>query len=531
MSRIFISYRRDDSAGYVGHLREKLGDRFGHDAIFRDIDTIEPGEDFVEAIEKAVGSCEVLIAVIGKYWLTTTDATGRRRLDNPNDFVRLEIATALERKIRVIPVLVGGAIMPSAHDLPENLQALARRNAQEIDDRNFQYDVENLIRVIGKVLGQATPPPPKPEMAVSEKIEASAPSLSVIKPEVKDEPAKPELREQQQFPKEIKPAQPAGRAVISAQNASTLRLLKTLPEHKGGATTIAFSPNGTLLAVGTGASAVLQSKDKSTIRIWRLADYTLMLPLIGHEQGIISIAFSPDGKLLASGSKDNTVRLWEVAEQRELATLRGHTKQINSVAFSPDGTLLASGSDDNTIRLWEVAGQRESAKIGYTGKKVNSVAFSPDGTLLVSCDALEIKLWKPSSMDTSTRLTEGGGKLVFSPDGALLAFIRSQLGPNKSVSFQLVLWDVAGKRDLKTFRVIGGNSSLAFSPDGALLASANYTEGVQVWEVATGVKVAAFGDKLGERPEISFPSAAFSPDGTLLAYGATSDIVYIWGTE
>ena len=118
MSYIFISYRRIDSAGHVGWLNDDLSERFGQDHIFRDIETIQPGADFVEAIQQAVGSCDVLLAVIGRQWLAVTDATGRRRLDDPDDFVRLEIATALARNIPVIPVLVQGASMPAAHELP-----------------------------------------------------------------------------------------------------------------------------------------------------------------------------------------------------------------------------------------------------------------------------------------------------------------------------------------------------------------------------------------------------------------------------
>jgi len=108
VSRIFISYRREDSAPYAGRLYDRLGQHFGKDKIFMDIDTIEPGVDFVEDIEQAVGSCDVLIALIGKQWLTISDATGQRRLDNPEDFVRLEIKTALARNIRVIPALLPG---------------------------------------------------------------------------------------------------------------------------------------------------------------------------------------------------------------------------------------------------------------------------------------------------------------------------------------------------------------------------------------------------------------------------------------
>jgi glycine cleavage system H protein len=170
MSRIFISYRRDDSAGYAGRLYDRLSDRFGEDQIFMDIDTIEPGLDFVEVIEEAVGSCDALIALIGKQWLTITDATGRRRLDNPEDFVRLEIATALDRSIRVIPVLVRGATMPRSQDLPKALRKLARRNALEISDTRFHHDVNKLIEVLETVL--ATSRRLRPPRQVSPRVTA-----------------------------------------------------------------------------------------------------------------------------------------------------------------------------------------------------------------------------------------------------------------------------------------------------------------------------------------------------------------------
>jgi hypothetical protein len=139
VARIFISYRRDDSGGWTGWLSDRLHQHFGRDNVFMDIDTIEPGLDFVEVIEQAVGSCDALIALIGNQWLTITDDSGRRRLDNPEDFVRLEIAAALARNIRVIPALVPGARMPRSTDLPYVLQLLARRNAHEISDRRFHY--------------------------------------------------------------------------------------------------------------------------------------------------------------------------------------------------------------------------------------------------------------------------------------------------------------------------------------------------------------------------------------------------------
>jgi formylglycine-generating enzyme required for sulfatase activity len=150
-SGIFISYRRDDSAGHAGRLFDRLTAHFGDDQIFMDIDHIEPGEDFVQVIEEAVGSCEILIAVIGQRWLASTDGTSRR-LDNPNDFVRLEIAAALNRDIHVIPVLVHGASMSGAQDLPDDLAGLARRNAFEVSDLRWKRDVDRLIRTLERIL-------------------------------------------------------------------------------------------------------------------------------------------------------------------------------------------------------------------------------------------------------------------------------------------------------------------------------------------------------------------------------------------
>ncbi|CAN5116532.1 hypothetical protein BH18ACI2_BH18ACI2_16960 [soil metagenome] len=156
--KIFLSYRRDDSAGHAGRLYDRLNARFPG-RIFMDVSGIAPGVDFVEEIERAVGSCQVLIVLIGKDWLDIKDAAGRRRLDQADDFVRLEVATGLGRKIRVIPTLVRDAHMPSAEALPPDLAALARRNAMEINDHDFDHDVERLIQTLETELGEQSRQP------------------------------------------------------------------------------------------------------------------------------------------------------------------------------------------------------------------------------------------------------------------------------------------------------------------------------------------------------------------------------------
>lgn len=150
MGGIFISYRRNDSAGWTGRLSEHLVQHFGPDQIFMDIEKIEAGTDFVEAIESAVSSCSILLAIISPSWLAAVDAEGRRKIDKPDDFIRLEISTALKRNIRVIPVLVGGAVMPAASEIPDDLKPLARRQSHELSDSRWDYDTELLINTMEK---------------------------------------------------------------------------------------------------------------------------------------------------------------------------------------------------------------------------------------------------------------------------------------------------------------------------------------------------------------------------------------------
>jgi hypothetical protein len=149
---IFISFRRDDSPAWAARLFDGLSSHFLQNQIFMDVDSIDPGVDFVEGIESSVAACDVLIAVIGKRWLISSDEEGRRRLDNPDDFLRLEIATALKLNIRVIPVLVDGASMPRSSEVPDDLKLLLRRNAVEVSHNRFNTDLGRLIAALERVL-------------------------------------------------------------------------------------------------------------------------------------------------------------------------------------------------------------------------------------------------------------------------------------------------------------------------------------------------------------------------------------------
>lgn len=170
MPVIFISYRRDDSAGHAGRLFDRLREHFGKDHVFLDVVGIDAGVDFVDTLDKAVGSCDVLLAVIGREWLTCCDKQGRRRLDDANDFIRAEISAALKRNVRVVPVLVEGAEMPPTEALPEELKRLTRRQAVELRDSRWDADVAALISALERDAATGALPAPAQPPAVKEAV-------------------------------------------------------------------------------------------------------------------------------------------------------------------------------------------------------------------------------------------------------------------------------------------------------------------------------------------------------------------------
>jgi formylglycine-generating enzyme required for sulfatase activity len=160
MSKVFISYRRDDSADVTGRIYDRLTAHFGTKNVFKDVDSIPLGIDFRQHLTRAVSGCQVLLAVIGRSWLQAGNAAGQRRLDDPRDFVRLEIEVALQREIPVVPILVQGASMPAAEELPPSLRALAYRNGIAVRaDPDFHRDMDRLIGQMERFSRSAPPPP------------------------------------------------------------------------------------------------------------------------------------------------------------------------------------------------------------------------------------------------------------------------------------------------------------------------------------------------------------------------------------
>jgi len=293
------------------------------------------------------------------------------------------------------------------------------------------------------------------------------------------------------------------------------RLVRALSGHTDGVNSVAFSPDGKLLATGSCSRCPHQGE----IKLWEVATGREVRTISDHSDLslVLSVAFSPDGQLLAS-SFGNNIKLWEVSSGREARTLKD-TVWVNSVAFSPDGKLLASGS--LTISLWEVATGRQAKVLLFRSTAfVNSVAFSPDDKLLASgSDDKTIKLWDVTigfEIRTIKGHTEGVNSVAFSPDGRLLA--------SGSADNTIKLWEVATGTEVRT--LTGHTSrvtSVAFSPNGRLLASGSWDKTIKLWDVATGREVTTLSGHIG-----AVSSVAFSPDGKLLASGSGDKTIKLW---
>jgi Tol biopolymer transport system component len=501
--RIFISYRRDDTAYPAGWLFDRLAERFGEEQIFKDVDSIELGDDFVEVLNEAVGSTHVLLALIGEKWLTVTGEDGRRRLDDPDDFVRLEIEAALRQKVRVIPILVEGAEMPDADEVPSSLKPLVRRQAMELSSSRFTFDTDRLLVVLERILAQAGTAPADAQVAEPDETREpeSPPEERTAPPKPPEPPERPGWRRRL-------PARPrlltvvVGAVLLLAIVIGGVLLIG----GDGGASPTTTEEGTPTPPAASGGIAYVSDGNGGGKELWKASSDGSQTTMLTTEFAEVrNPDWSPDGtKLAFASNKDNSsddYDLWIVNADGEVERkLTDGPASDGAPSWSPDGCNIAFGraTPGEAADIWIVDAQgREESRV--TDDPADDDAPDWSETNLIAFETrrdghdYDIYTLDPTGLEKDvTEVTRNGWNDWFpdwSPDARTIAYRSYPRGEDSD--YEIFMIDVPDGLEQRLTVNDTEDHRPDWSPDGKLIAFDSVDDGssdINAVNVETGVE-------------------------------------------
>jgi WD40 repeat protein len=566
MPKITISYRRADSEAMTGRIFDRLIAQYGRDAIFRDIDNIPAGIDFRQHINEILLKTGVLLAIVGPKWLGSSRG-GVERINEESDPVRVEVETALRRRLPIIPILIGNTRMPGSDLLPPSLKDFAFRNAVKIDTgRDFDHHMDQLFKAIDAILGEAAKPsapsretkipsaaaPPvartgtspaaaSPDQARRTTVRTGSPSAAAAvrtaSPSNKSASPQPPIvvREWDQI---IWPKNPQGRrlrlaglaavavAIVVALTAAfwpggadgdSVRSLFAL-QNSAPVSALAFSPDSKLLAAA--------SRD-GMVNLWDVGAGKVS-GKIPSPAGVSSLAFMPNGEQIVSGELNGVVLVTQAGSARTIRAFKPdvdysweHAPAVQSIAVSPDGARIASGHAEGSITIWSADGEA-LRRIKAHERAVSALAYLPDGKLVSASADGTAYIWNAATGQRLVNLTGHPGAilaLAVSHDGKRLA-----AGGNGST---VLVWNATtGAVAQRLITRFSGVESIAFSKAGGRLAVGGNDGTIEWWNVSTGQRLATV---TGHPRNVQ--ALAFSPDGSRFASGGDNTTIDIWSAD
>lgn len=521
---IFIGYRRDDTADVSGRIYDAMEQRFGRGRVFKDVDNLRPGSDFGAYIKTILPQCRVVLVLIGPHWLEAKDDTGRRRIDDPNDWVRIEVETALEAVgLDVVPVLVNGARMPRAEELPESMHGLLRRHAAVIRrDPDFRDDIARLGDAMRATLrtgvlnfeGLANPAGRGANAAEGRTSRRSFVGAGLVGAAAAIGVGVwqwPRLRALMTPNSDAEVERPAGLpADFVARTVTTPSRVLNLQQRE--LPRLALSPDGEKLLAPllSGVVLLIDARSGDTVHTLR-----------GHNTGgewAPFVAFSTDGAHGLTAASD-AVHLWDLQNGERIKTFAAHSP----AAFSQDGRSVVLGWRSLNMRAFDVVSGRVLATYASEFGAVVSVACSPDGRGVLVSAMSGARIYDAASGALLHTLIGNDADMIvnrvaYSPDGAYAA-VGTQQGA--------WMFDASTGERLRTFDASDGVQilSVAFSANGRYLLATSWGAKAMLWEVATGRLMQTFVD-----PGQLF-AGVITPDGRTVITSSSDGALRYWAVD